>query len=127
MRYLTVEEVITLHDLIVYETGGSHGVRDVGLLYSAVSRPQASFAGQDLYKSLFNKAAALFHSIIFNHAFIDGNKRTAISSAGLFLEMNGYKLKLDKKESYEFIVKAESKKYTIEKISKWFKKNSKRI
>jgi len=68
---------------------GSHGVRDLHLLEAAAARPQATFEGKDLYSDIFSKAAALLDSIIRNHPFLDGNKRTAIGAACLFLERNG--------------------------------------
>ena len=67
-------------------------MRDVTLLESAVARPQSSFDGEDLYPTLFYKAAALMHSLLKNHQFVDGNKRTALASAGIFLKLNGYNL-----------------------------------
>jgi death-on-curing protein len=69
---------------LIAETGGEHGLLDLGLLQLAMARPQPTFNGQDLYPDLFFKAAAQLESLIGNHAFIDGNKRTAITSAGLF-------------------------------------------
>ena len=84
MNYLTAEQVLFIHARLIVETGGAHDVRELGLLLSAVARPQATFDGQDLYPDLFMKAAALLESLIGNYAFVDGNKRTAITSTGLF-------------------------------------------
>ena len=92
MNYLTAEQILFLHARLIEETGGSHGVRDINLLLSAVGRPQASFNDQDLYPDIFTKAASLMDSLIRNHPFIDGNKRTGISAAGLFLRRNGCRL-----------------------------------
>jgi len=88
MNYLTAEQVLFIHARIIEETGGAHGVRDLGLLESAAARPQATFDGEDLYPDLFTKAAALMHALIQNHPFVDGNKRTGTVAAGLFLEIN---------------------------------------
>lgn len=77
---------------MIDKTGGSHGVRDLGLLESAVMRPKATFGGEELYSDVFSKAAALMHSLIRNHPFVDGNKRTGIAAAGLFLAQNGVQL-----------------------------------
>jgi len=90
MRYLTVEQVLFLHARLIEETGGSHGIRDVGLLQSAVARPRATFEGEDLYPDVFSKAAALMHSLINNHPFVEGNKRTGSAAAVLFLRANGW-------------------------------------
>ena len=72
------------------------------MLLSALGRPQASFEGQDLYLDLFSKAAALMDSLVRNHPFVDGNKRTAITSAGIFLRINGYRLIVENEELVRF-------------------------
>jgi death-on-curing protein len=92
MNYLTPEQILFLHARLIEETGGSHGLRDLGLLESAAARPRATFAGEDLYPDLFSKTAALMDSLIHNHPFVDGNKRTGITAAALFLVRNGYRL-----------------------------------
>ncbi len=92
MNYLTPEQVLFIHSRLVAETGGRHGVRDLGLLESAVARPRATFDGKELYPDLFTKTAALMDSLVNNHPFVDGNKRTGITAAGLFLRINGWKL-----------------------------------
>jgi death-on-curing protein len=89
MKYLTPEQVLFIHARLIAETGGTHGVRDLGLLESAVARPQAVFDGRELYPDIFHKAAALLDSLINNHPFADGNKRTGMAAAVLFLRMNG--------------------------------------
>ena len=92
MNFLTPEQVLFIHSRLVAETGGSHGVRDLGLLESAVARPRATFDGKELYLDLFLKAAALMDSLVNNHPFVDGNKRTGVTAAGLFLRINGWRL-----------------------------------
>ena len=91
------------------------------------SRPQSSFAGEDLYPTVFNKAAALFQSLMFNHAFVDGNKRTAMVSTARFLSMNGYELEVSQEEFVAFPLKAEKTHPSIEVVSKWLKKYSKKV
>ena len=95
MHYLTAEQVLFIHARLIAETGGLGGVRDLAMLESAVGRPSASFDGQDLYPELFSKAAALMAPLINNHPFVDGNKRAGVTSAALFLRINGYKLTAD--------------------------------
>jgi len=119
--------VLAIHDDMVERYGGSHGIRDLGLIQSAVSRPQSSFGGEDLYPDIFDKAAALFHSLIFNHAFVDGNKRTTIVSTARFLSMNGYELDVSQNEFVDFPLRVENKHLSNEEISKWLKKHSKKI
>ena len=76
MRYLTLGEILELHRRIIKASGGAEGIRDLGALESAVAQPKATFDAMDLYPSLADKAAALCFSIVQNHAFLDGNKRT---------------------------------------------------
>ncbi len=124
MKYLTVKDVLLLHQMQIDAFGGSHGLRDFDLLESAVMRPQTSFDGVDLYKSLFDKAAALVHSLLMNHQFIDGNKRTAIFSVMTFLALNGYAFNAEQKEIVEYALYIENSKPEIEEISLWLKKHS---
>lgn len=86
MNYLTAKQVLFIHSRLVFEFGGRHGIRGLGLLESVVARHQATFEGKDFYPDVFNKAAALLESLIGDHPFIDGNKRTGISAAALFCE-----------------------------------------
>lgn len=92
MEYLTAEQVLFLHFRLVAETGGAHGLANPDLLLSALARPRATFAGRDLYPTLCLKAAALAESLIRNHPFVDGNKRTGIAAGMLFLRRNGSRL-----------------------------------
>ena len=82
--------VYEIHERIIARTGGLEGLRDGTMLHAAVARPFVTFAGEDLYPDDFEKAAALFHSLIKSHPFMDGTKRTAFASALYFLEMCGY-------------------------------------
>lgn len=120
MKYLTPEQVLFLHARLVDETGGSHGVRDLNMLLLAVSGPQASFNGQDLYPDLFHKAAALLDSLINNHPFVDGNKRTGIASAALFVQANGYRLNVSNLELEKFTLDVAQALRSIEDITAWF-------
>jgi death-on-curing protein len=124
MKYLTPEQVLFIHSRVIAETGGLHGVRDLGLLESAVARPQATFDGKELYADVFIKAAALMDSLVNNHPFADGNKRTGVMSAGLFLLINGYKLKTSFTGMEDITMRVAMKKVTIEKLAQWMRKNS---
>src|SRR2546427_1327420 len=84
--------VYEIHEVIIAETGGLAGLREAALLHAAVARPFATFGGQELYPSDFEKAAALFHSLIKSHPFMDGTKRTAFAAAVYFLHERGYPL-----------------------------------
>ncbi len=126
MKYLTPQQILAIHDRVVRRFGGSFGVRDIGLVESAVYRPQASFDGVDLYKTIFEKAGALLQSLLKNHPFVDGNKRTALTSAAIFLKINGFKLINTHKEEVEFAIKVDNEHLGLEQIATFLKKNSKR-
>jgi death on curing protein len=123
---LSSEQVLFIHARLVDEAGGMHGVRDLGLLRSAVARPRAIFGGEDLYPDIFRKAAALMESLILNHPFLDGNKRTAISAAGLFLLRNGQQLSVTQQALEQFTMDMALKRRDIEDAANWFKKHTKR-
>jgi len=126
MIYLTAEQVLFIHSRLITETGGSHGIRDLNMLESAISRPKASFDDQDLYQDIFLKAAALMDSLINNHPFLDGNKRTGITSAGLFLKMNGWKLEVSMKNLERITLDTAMGKNCVEDLAKWFQEHSHR-
>ena len=127
INFLSLDEILAIHYDQINRYGGSHGVRDFNLLISAASRFQATFGGFDLYPDIFSKAAALIHSLVLNHPFVDGNKRTAITSTTRFLFINDYILKMSKEELIELPLKIESKKLDMESITSWLKKHSKKI
>ena len=87
--FLTLPEILAIHHDQIEKYGGSHGIRDLSLLESAAFRPQSSFLEKDLYKNIFTKTAALIHSLVLNHPFIDGNKRTGTVAGARFLYLNG--------------------------------------
>lgn len=127
IKYITLDVVLAIHDDMIERYGGGHGIRDLGLIQAALARPQASFGGEDLYPTLLNKAAALFHSLIFNHAFLDGNKRTSITTTARFLYINGYELTAEDKEFIDFPLRVENKHLSIEEIKEWLKKHTVKI
>ncbi len=89
--FLSLEQVLEMHAYFVDRFGGAHGVRDTGLLESALAMPSAGFGDQYLHADLFEMAAAYLYHIVGNHPFVDGNKRTGAGAAGLFLKGNGVK------------------------------------
>ena len=126
MRYLYPKQVLYLHQQIMELSGGSAGVRDQGLLESAVYRPQASFGGEDLYPDLFSKAAALGHSIIKNHPFVDGNKRTGFESMRLLLRLNGYDIQASLNAKFDFVLAIAEGDLKEQAIADWLKQHSRR-
>ena len=127
MKHLKVRDILLLHELAINNYGGSHGLRDMGLLESAVGRPQATYSGDDLYPNIFLKGAALVHSLLLNHQFVDGNKRTAMFSVMAFMELNGYIMNASAKEVVKCAIWIENRKPEIEEISSWLKKNTSKI
>lgn len=112
MKYLTTEDVLLLHHLSIEKSGGSHGLRDAG-------------PGEDLFPTLFDKAGALCHSLIKNHAFVDGNKRTSLLSSMTFLELNGYVFDCSQDEVVEFGLKIDNENISPDGIASWLKAHSK--
>jgi death-on-curing protein len=124
INYLTPEQVLFLHARLSEETGGSHGLRDLGLLESAAARPQATYGGQDLYPNLFSRAAALMDSLVHNHPFVDGNKRTGITAAALFLVRNGYRLTTINPELEAFTRRVAEARPDMAEIADWLQAHS---
>ena len=124
MAYISIDEAIAINEKLVKIFGGSSGVRDLVLLQSALARPQATFGEMDLYPDIFTKATALIQSIILNHPFLDGNKRTAITCCTRFLNRNGYVFKLPVEDTVDFVIDISSKSISFEEIIDWIKTNS---
>jgi death-on-curing protein len=124
MIYLTAQQILFLHARLVAETGGSHGLRDLNSLLSAAERPRASFDDQDLYPGLFIKAAALMDSLIRNHPFVDGNKRTGIAAAALFLRINSYRLGATNDDLEKFTLAVAKAQHTLDEIEAWLQTNA---
>lgn len=119
--FLTVEEVLVIHDEQIEEYGGIRGIRDQGLLESAVMMPQASFGGDYLHQNLFEMAAAYAFHIAENQPFLDGNKRTALVSALVFLDINGFEILDESMRLYEAMIAIANKdmdKYDLAELLK---------
>ena len=117
--YPTLAETLELHSRLIERFGGSGGIRDMGLLESALMRPQTGH-----YKSLSLEAAALMQSLAQNHAFVDGNKRIAFATTAIFLRMNKYRLKVDADNGESFLIeRVIKKKADIKEIADWLEKH----
>lgn len=116
------EKVLLLHQLIAQETGGAVGVRDAGLLDSALENAYATFGGEELYKTKEEKAASLGLSLISNHAFVDGNKRIGVYVMLTFLEAGGIKMTCSNDDVVELGLSVASGKMKYDEILKWIKK-----
>ncbi|MDF2648691.1 MAG: death-on-curing protein [Paenibacillus sp.] len=117
--FLTKEEVVAAHYFMMKKKNDAEqaGVKDRSLLDSAVHRPQQSLAGEDAYLSLFNNAAALLESLVKNHCFHNGNKRTAYLVGKSFLLLNGHHLRMEQLNAVEFIVDIAKGKHSLEAIA----------
>ncbi|HMR82108.1 MAG TPA: type II toxin-antitoxin system death-on-curing family toxin [Niabella sp.] len=123
---ITLETILKVHSYSIAKYGGSDGVRDVGSLESSVSRSFQTFDGVDLYRDIFEKAAALIESLIINHPFVDGNKRTGFLAMAAFIEDNGYLLSCSEDEAYNFTIKISTGKAAFNEIVNWLKNNTAR-
>jgi death-on-curing protein len=121
-KFPTIEEALYLHAKLIEQFGGFSGIRDMGLLESALGRPQSGY-----YSSLSLQAAALMHSMIKNHCFVDGNKRMGLALTATFLYMNGYILSATTNESERFILKmaADAKPVALDAVATWIEKRLK--
>ncbi len=126
-QYVEIDQVYYLHERIIKRAGSRASIRDFALLHSAVERPKATYQGQDLYPTLFSKAAALLQSLTLNHPFSDGNKRTAWGTMRWFLALNGYTLRVSVGDAVEFMLRVDNEKPDLKEIAKWIKNNSKEI
>lgn len=124
MNYLNSQQVLFIHARLIAETGGQTGLRDLHLLESAIARPLATFDGSDLYPGLFEKAAALLDSLVNNHPFEDGNKRTGITATGLFLRANGYGLRTSSEELEAFTMRVATEHPPIAELASWLETHS---
>ncbi len=118
------QEVLLYHQLSIEKYGGAICIRDEGMLSSAIDRPYASFGGEYLYKTPFEKAAAILESIIKNHPFVDGNKRTGFISCGALLLREGYEMIATEIEAYDFVIKVASSHLEFEEIVTFIESNS---
>ena len=123
MRFLSLQEILSLHALVIAQSGGSSGLRDRGALESAVAQPEASFGGKELYPDLASKAAALAHSLIQNHAFVDGNKRIGHAAMEVFLLLNGYEINSSIDDQEKIIIDVASGKVSRIELSEWLSKH----
>ena len=121
IRHLSVEQVLDLHHRLFREFGGSSGLRDRGLLESAVVRPGATFDGEDLYRDITAKAAALMESLVVNHAFVDGNKRIGAAAAEWFIELNGARLDASDADLYDVTMSVARGELAAEQLTIWFR------
>jgi death on curing protein len=122
-----LEGLVWMHTVAVEEFGGLSGIRDRGLLESALARPLASFGGRNLYDTPFKRAAALAESLALNHGFVDGNKRTAMYTMAAWLEREGYVIEAARGELRDLALAIASHELSMEQIAAWLEQRSKQI
>jgi death-on-curing protein len=123
ISYLSFDEVTAIHAELVERFGGRGGVRDAGLLESALHRPRTGY-----YADVAEMAAALFESLLMNHAFVDGNKRVAFFATDVFLRMNGWKLDVDDAAAHAFLIhRLETRTATYDQLLPWVRANLVRL
>ena len=119
MIKLTKEQILILHSELIKMTGGSDGIRDIGLLESALETPFQSYDGEELYPSIQAKAARLCYGLVNNHAMVDGNKRIGVHAMLVFLSVNGYELEYTQKELSNLILDVAADKKQYEDVLQW--------
>jgi death-on-curing protein len=124
---ISLEGLVWMHTVAVEEFGGSSGIRDRGLLESALARPLASFGGKNLYDTPFKRAAALAESLVLNHGFVDGNKRTAMYAMAAWLEREGYVIEAERGALRDLALAIASHELNTEQISAWLEQRSAQI
>lgn len=119
MRYLSLSEVVTLHQALLEQSGGGTGLRDLAGLESALAQPRASFGSIELHPTLVDKAAALAFSLCLNHPFIDGNKRVAHAAMEVFLLLNGHELVAEVDEQERVMLDVAAGLWTRQQLADW--------
>jgi len=121
MRYLSLLEVLELHETIISSSGGSYGIRDIKALESAINQPRITFDQTDLYPDIISKASALCFSLVMNHPFADGNKRVGHAAMETFLILNGYEIEAPVDEQVQIFLDLAAGNLTRDAFTNWLK------
>lgn len=122
--FLTLRDVLSIHQRQIKEHGGSEGIRDEGLLLSGLAMPQAAFFGEYAHKDIYEMAAAYLYHIVMNHPFVDGNKRTGAAAAIIFLGVNDIKLNASNMTLVDFTLAVAQGQKSKQQVSEFIKKHS---
>ena len=123
VEFLSVDEVLEIHERLIEKFGGTHGLRDMGLLDSAIFRPRSGY-----YNDLVTMAAALFESLLISHPFVDGDKRVAFFACDVFLRLNGWKIEVNADQASKFIeTLLESGSFDLSRLVAWIEEHLKEI
>lgn len=123
MITLSLEHILEIHAIVIEETGGPNGLRDLGRLESAIATQTQNVFGQELYETVIRKAAAMIRNTIIDHPFVDGNKRTAMLAGLTFLKLNTINVKFEAREIEDFAVSVVTNHLAIEEIDSWITKH----
>ncbi len=123
MRHLALAEMLALHRMVIEQAGGSSGLRDLGVLESAVAQPRMTFDGADLYPSLIEKAAALCFSLVKNHPFVDGNKRVGHAAMETLLVLNGCEIDASTDEQERLVLSLAAGQLSREDLVEWLREH----
>lgn len=121
MVCLTLDDILESHQNQIDTYGGSHGIRDIGLLESAIAQPEASFGDQYLHADIFEMAAAYLYHLVMNHPFVDGNKRVGLEASLIFLEINDKNLNADDNELVDLVLKVTAGQIGKQQIAEFFR------
>ena len=121
MLFLSLDDIIESHQNQIDTYGGSHGIRDIGLLESAIAQPEACFGGQHLHADIFEMAAAYLYHLVMNHPFVDGNKRVGLEAALIFLEINDKSLIANDDELVDLVLKTTAGQIGKREIAEFFR------
>lgn len=123
LRFLTRDEVLAIHETMLERFGGPAGVRDLGLLESALHRPQTGY-----YPDLVACAAALFESVLMNHPFVDGNKRVAFFTTDVFLRLNGHRISVEAVAAHEHLIQLlDTGQADLAHLNSWLREHAERL
>ncbi len=126
MEYLSSADILLVHSAIIDETGGSHGMRDRHAIATLEDLPRQEAFGKELYPDVYTKAAVYLRNIIGGHQFVDGNKRTAVTVADVFLQLNGSMITAPKGKVERFAVSVATERLDLTSIAAWIKANTSR-
>ncbi len=126
MKYLSAEEILLIHSIVIEQIGGSHGVRDISIIKNCEHSPRQAVFGKELHPTIFLKAAVYARNIIMEHPFVDGNKRAGMTVAMIFLENNGHRATAEKGSIADFALKIVVSHLDLKEIAAWLEDNVKK-
>ena len=126
VKFVPEELVLAMHRTLIERYGGSHGIRDAGLLDSALAQPRMTVGAKFIHRSVFDKAAAHGYHLCANHSFVDGNKRVAFGVMYVFLDMNGYEIQATEQDAYQTMIAVASGNLKKPRLAAWLRSVSKK-